>query len=405
MAENNDDVEENLELHSRPPADTCETTLDMLTWNTHGPGPAGSANLRHAIIPIVKKLLNKETLAFLQELYSRIAVEKWGFEVVAASVIKGGKLEAGVSTPRSAKLEISDRAEDILSEDRLKDLKVEEVFRSRMYGRIVTIKHKIGSTEYSSKIVALSFHARYKVSEKSLEIMLFFDEMIKLANNMRKTIIIGGDFNIHVSQWKYDVETKYPGQVIVARYKASPRRRDRLIDTFARVHPTSEADQTPCSFKKTTALYPFPVDRHVGGNETGLEDYPSTEKVWYKYIHYSKSDRDEVEKLLRLQENKREIKSPAGATKKTVAQNGTKEETAATDSLTQSFKRLAMDHSQAMPPPAPLWPNSPLHQVLDHDPVLTTITFTLKRKESGDESGTGTTPTSPSQGAATSQGN
>ena len=31
-------------------------------------------------------------------------------------------------------------------------------------------------------------------------------------------------------------------------------------------------------------------------------------------------------------------------------------------------------------PPAPLWPHAPLHEVLDHDPVLTTVKIKLKPK-------------------------
>ena len=32
--------------------------------------------------------------------------------------------------------------------------------------------------------------------------------------------------------------------------------------------------------------------------------------------------------------------------------------------------------------PAPLWPNSCLHDVLDHDPVMSTIKITLERNDS-----------------------
>lgn len=41
--------------------------------------------------------------------------------------------------------------------------------------------------------------------------------------------------------------------------------------------------------------------------------------------------------------------------------------------------------------PAPLWPNSCLHEVLDHDPVLTTIEITLKRNDSAQDD----TPVTP----------
>ena len=56
-------------------------------------------------------------------------------------------------------------------------------------------------------------------------------------------------------------------------------------------------------------------------------------------------------------------------------------------------KHLSEPFAEVNPcwPPAPLWPNSCLHQVLDHDPVLTRIKITLKRHDSAQ----GNTPTTP----------
>lgn len=43
-------------------------------------------------------------------------------------------------------------------------------------------------------------------------------------------------------------------------------------------------------------------------------------------------------------------------------------------------------------PPAPLWPNSSLHEVLDHDPVMTKIKITLKQNNCAEENDTPSTP-------------
>ena len=166
--------------------------------------------------------------------------------------------------------------------------------------------------------------------------------------------MIGGDFNLPVLDWKDETEKKYNGRVSVALYVASPRRWDNCIDTFAIVQPTNKLNRTECHFNDTFAIYPFPLVGRCGGgppNPTTLQNYPSHENSWFKYIHYSDTDKKKIED---------EIKETCGP------------------HLSEAYS----DGGETVPPwPAPLWPTSPLHQVLDHDPVLTNITLCLKRKE------------------------
>ena len=49
--------------------------------------------------------------------------------------------------------------------------------------------------------------------------------------------------------------------------------------------------------------------------------------------------------------------------------------------ISEPYVEVLSLQGSAKPPPVPLWPRSPLHYVFDHDPVLTTITCTLKLNE------------------------
>ena len=370
--------------HEPDQGPSCEKDFDMLTWNVSGSkSEKHFSEIRKSLIPTVKKALKREPVTFFQELTSGVTIAQrdWGFRNVVAP-IGGGKKEAAISTPeKDATFTLGDfigeeKLKCIIGKKRLEELKIIEDSGPRVYGQELRLSHRIGHSKYVCDIIVLSYHAPYKTDNKVSKMVCFFEEMCKVADEEKKTLIIGGDFNLKVLEWKDEVEghSNLHGRVSVALYVASPNRWNECIDTFAIVHPKNVSDRTECRFKKTTAIYPFPMVGHVGGDTSMLLDYPNSKYPWFKFIHYSDKDKTEVETELKKKGEKDQGKMAAQQDQM--------------DTLTKSFEKLAIGHWQAMPPPAPLWPKSPLHQVLDHDPVLTTITFTL-RKESGDETSTG----------------
>ena len=360
------------------------TSLVMVTWNITGSMAENYfATIRDTLVPIVRQLLPTNCVSFLQEISTGAQnVVRWGFGDLAVSP-GGGKKEAGVSTPQSggsgkALIELG----DILHEDKLKDLGVKDELTKRMYGRNVTMRRKVGESEYVGNITVISYHAQYKTDDRKKKMIECFQIMCNLADKLKQTIVIGGDFNLSVHDWKEEVEMKCQGRVSVALYVPSPRRwvPDKLLDTFAIVQPSSIDHQTAASeFIKTMAIYPFPMASHVGGDQkTGLLDYPSREKPWFKYVHFGNEDLAKVERVLKQKvgsDVQKSIKKEAEEAKRKKLEEDVQ-------TLIQELERTRLSDpftkidQQA---PAPLWPNSPLHQVLDHDPVLTMITVFLKK--------------------------
>ena len=91
-------------------------------------------------------------------------------------------------------------------------------------------EEKIGESEYTASIIMVSYHVYYEVSSKNARILC------KFADTLEQTIMIGGDFNLPVLDWKDEVEKsdKFKGRVSVALYMSTPRRwnRHKLIDSY-----------------------------------------------------------------------------------------------------------------------------------------------------------------------------
>jgi hypothetical protein len=200
--------------------------------------------------------------------------EKWGFDDhnVAMPIQDSGTREAGVTTPTKEKgLKYITDHQGILND--LVTKRVRHEFAERMCGRQVTLKKKSGESEYTASITMLSYHARYKESDKKKIMLEYFEEMCKFADTLKQMIIIGGDFNLPVLDWKDEVEDKFKPRVSVALYVGTPRRwnQDKLIDTYSRV------TLSKATFEKTMGIYQFPLVGCVGGEEpTDLQDYPSS---------------------------------------------------------------------------------------------------------------------------------
>jgi hypothetical protein len=318
----------------------------------------------------------------------------------------------------------------------------------------------------------------------------YFGEMCKFADVLEQTIIIGGDFNLPVLDWKDEVEAKFQGLVSVALYVPIPRRwnRDRFIDTFAIVQPSNSGCQTKATFEETMGIYQYPLVDRVGGDDrTDLRDYPSDspQNRWFKYVHFNNTDLKKVKDALikkdkadlpkyiqkkadektiekdtkeilskkdteempkeesskEYEKEKKKAEMPVDAKEK-ISKEHTEEELIQkelaekyakqkkeesskenekeekekssketnsknkkskpinTEKLLEEIIKHIRDGTHLSEPftkmkpsgaPAPLWPNSCLHQVLDHDPVLTKIRITLKRNNSVQHD-TSTTP-------------
>ena len=217
--------------------------------------------------------------------------------------------------------------------------------------------------------------------------------MCDLADRLGQTIIIGGDFNLSILDWKEKVEKEFPERVSAALYIGTPRRwvRDKLIDTFAIVQPKSKQHRTAEStFNETMAIYPFPMAGRVGGDkETTLQVYE-----WFKYVHFSDEDLEAVKKIVKekgegdihkitekIQKKNNELSKEAIKEKKEKLQKEIEELIKTKTKIEQPLLSEPFTKIKQVAP-APLWPNSPLDDVLDHDPVVTKITVFLKQNSS-----------------------
>ena len=353
---------------NRKISQNSQSSFEIVTWNTNSSAQeAYFSAIRDILIRTVKRPI-EHCIILMQEvkLCGESVKNQWKFTncEVAIPPIASGLREAAVVTPPGGKgleYEVGEK----LYDSKLKEKGVKDEFAERMCGQMVTLKKKQGESEYTARITIVSYHAQYKVSNKKENMLEYFKEMCKFADDLKQTIIIGGDFNLPVLDWKDDVEEKFKDQVSVAWYVGTPRRwnRDKLIDTFAVVQPSDPEYQTKATFEETMGIYQFPMAGHVGGGQaTALQDYPSSKNQWFKYVHFNDEDLQEIRDAL--------VTKDSG-----------------------DSKHLSEPSAKVNPcgPPAPLWPNSCLDKVLDHDPVLTKIRITLKQNDSAQDN----TPITP----------
>ena len=296
----------NLDTDQLQVYDRQEVSVEVVTWNTNcSKGRGHFSAIRDTLIPIVKKPF-KNCITFMQEI--KICDEsvktRWEFgecEVSMTSKSSTGLSEAAIATPpRGNQLEYESGE---IRDSNGKEVNVKDEFAKRMYGQKVTLKKKIGESEYTASIIMVSYHAHHKdeVSNKREKILEYFDEICKFADTLNQTIIIGGDFNLPVLDWKDEVEDKFKDRVSVALYVGTPRRwnRARLIDTFAVVQPEDPEYRTEATFEETIGIYQFPMAGRVGGDQpTALRNYPSSENRWFKYLHFNDADLEKIKGAL-----------------------------------------------------------------------------------------------------------
>jgi hypothetical protein len=388
-------------------------TVEMITWNLSGSklknkSGLGFADIRYAVVSIVKET-TKKCITFMQEITINAdgLRKKCGYDgkCTIAMPIGSKTREAAVVTPPKGK-GLQYVTGEILNDPVLETKGVKDIFTKRMCGQQVTLKKMIGESEYTASITLVSYHARYRVPNKK-EIMLeYFNEMCNLADTLKQTIIIGGDFNLPVLDWKKEVEASFKDKeekdrVCVALYVGTPRRNGyKLIDTFAVVQPSDPEYQTEATFEETMGIYQFPLAGHVGGVQfTDLRDYPSDspENRWFKYVHFNNADLKMIEDELKTKDKKDLKKCYEQAAQKIGCEEGINGMGKSIDQLEEEIKDLECGAhllkcpSNPFEPLCTLWPYSCLHQVMDHDAVLTKIKITLKRNDSAQDN----TPTAP----------
>ena len=413
MAEKPDEEEYELasKLSKIKLKDEHEIPVKMLTWNTNfSKGESHTAHLRDTLIPVIQRVTRHcNCIVFFQEIKIGAAsvTKKWGFSNVTLSSIDSGTKEAGLSSPtRELEKQTSFEEREWLDDTKLKELGVtNQDFIDRMCAQKITVKHRVGQSEYIAEITVISYHAKYRnesETARNANMVQYFKTMCNVADMLGQTIIIGGDFNLPILHWKDKVEKEFPNRVSVALYAATPRRWmcDKLIDTFVIVQPSDAKHQTKVTFRETMGIYPFPLAGYVGGDQpTTLQVYPSSKSQWFKYVHFNNADlkeikdglvkkgEDDLKAIPEKIKNKQDelLSKETKPEKKKELQNAIaklevkKEQLKDGAYLSESFGDMNLSGG-----PTPLWPNSCLHEVLDHDPVLTTIKITLKRNDSAE---------------------
>ena len=178
-----------------------------------------------------------------------------------------------------------------------------EVMRSQLPPRVCTRKLRVTQGENKATIIAASF---YNVSKRSLEekkkyIRLFFNLMCRLAHVHQCMVLVGGSFNLHVGEWRKDVEGRFPNRVHVAgRYSPTPRHSQSITDTFAVVYPPRSRDtqRIKCWFSPPIPIYPFPASKHTSIC-SGMDerDFRNNGKQ-FEMVYFGEDDFDKLQALL-----------------------------------------------------------------------------------------------------------
>ena len=212
-----------------------ESIINIVTWNTnHGSGDGGTDGFASVRNHVIDHFRNKNPDYFycIQE-----SAAKKPFESLYYSVQPGGK-----STKEAA---IADDVKKITrteppAKDRTK-CTYNDTANCRYYG----VQYV---TDTQHQFLLISYHAHYKKSNKKALMKEFFTEMLQVAETHQMTVIIGGDFNYDVKEWKSEIEDMDGTRIKVAdEYEVGKLREGKeVIDTFAVVYPPDDVTYTRC---------------------------------------------------------------------------------------------------------------------------------------------------------------
>ena len=255
-----------------------ESTINIVTWNTSlgsgGGSSKGFANVRNHII---EHFINNNPNYFycIQE-----PASKEPFEKIYYSVQLTGKEAA-----------IADDAKNITLRTKLPD-----IADCRYHG----IQYV---TDTQHRFLLISYHAPHRIKDKIKDMEKFFTGMLDVAKTYQMTVIIGGDFNYDVKEWKNKIEEIDEKRIKVAdEYEVGELRKKKkknvtddknddidknVIDTFAVVYPSDGVMYTHCELMGK----PRPVSLREAVNNY-------KEMVCAKKLSKEKKDlEDEIENL------------------------------------------------------------------------------------------------------------
>ena len=231
--------------------------IDIVTWNiekgTHSGSTAGFTDMQRFLL---SRHSNNHPEAFfcLQEVKSSSPFLLTSQHLYSDQ--PGGKSakEAGVACPRLvANCDISVKQPP----PRGSSCRYNDVANCRFYGTIICIKDR--SNGATHEFLLVSYHGKYNrmsANNRRIEISAFFKEICCIADMHRMSVIIGGDFNLKVDEWRDLVMKENNGRVEVAvKYEMGPRRKGTdLLDTFAVVRPSPGIHCTTCRLGTPRAI-------------------------------------------------------------------------------------------------------------------------------------------------------
>ena len=340
----------------------AKTSLTLLTWNINkgtfpkGVSSTGSAGRRNLLIPAVlkdlaKQLGKKPDVLLLQEstIVESSAKSIWELSEHYRQQFERSQLYQGIdmtlgekemdslskqidklvpegTTDHKDALKRADKDAGFSDDIIVDDDKDRRLMRSDIPPRAFARKLEVSQNGTKIEVIVVSFHSVYK-DEKKRYIKLFFNLMCRLAHVHKCPVLIGGDFNLPVGDWKWDIEQAfkcrvhvpethqglvclvpveagsradfnslnvrdwkqgterdYDSRVRVAKtYTRTPHRKDKdLIDTFAVVYPSDR--KVECTLSTPIAVYPFPDDVTCDGQ--------------FKVVTFTDQKKEELKKLL-----------------------------------------------------------------------------------------------------------
>ena len=213
-----------------------ESIINIVTWNTnHGSGDGGTDGFASVRNHVIDHFRNKNPDYFycIQE-----SAAKKPFESLYYSVQPGGKQKKEAAIADDAK-NITTRTEPP-EKDHTK-CTYNDTANCRYYG----VQYV---TDTQHHFLLISYHAPYKKEQKIALMKEFFTEMLQVAETHQMTVIIGGDFNYDVKEWKSEIEDMGGTRIKVAdEYEVGKLRKGKkVIDTFAVVYPPDGVTYTRC---------------------------------------------------------------------------------------------------------------------------------------------------------------
>ena len=217
--------------------------IDIVTWNTnHGSdgNTRGFASVRNHIIEHFRSEYPNYFYC-IQEAASTAPFKNYSFQWQKNS-IKEAAIANDATIIKKCIKPPEDHADCTFNKD-----------KRRYYG----VQFFIGD-QY--QFLLISYHAPSKETDKIDVMKKFFIKMLDVAETHQMTVIIGGDFNYDVKEWKSEIEDMGGTRIKVAdEYEVGKLREGKeVIDTFAVVYPPDGVTYTRCELMGK----PRPVSLH-----------------------------------------------------------------------------------------------------------------------------------------------